>query len=124
MTYRQALENLDEYRESPFSSTLFPDFEYYAIRVAPAKPRGLFWYVDSVGKLIERIIVISRNGKHCTYIKLYGDNHAYSPANIFETYEDAIDECISRNGDRNRSRLLDVEGKEIHYQEVLAAVAR
>lgn len=124
MVYRQALENLDTVRESPFSSTLFPDFEYYAIRVARAHPRGLCWYVDEIGKTMERIIVISRNGKHCTYIKLYGDNHAYCPSDLFESYEDAIEECISRNGNRNLSSLLDVEGKEILYQEVLASIAR
>lgn len=124
MTYRQALEDLDNVRESPFSSTLFPEFGYYAIRVARAKPRGLCWYVDDVEKTIENIIVISRNGKHSTYIKLYGDNHAYSPACLFETYEDAMEECINRNGDRNSTHLLDVNGLEIRYQEVLALVAR
>lgn len=124
MVYRQALEKLDEFRESPFSSTLFPNFEYYAIRVARAKPRGLCWWVDDMPKTIENIIVISRNGKHSTYIKLYGDVHAYSPACLFESYEDAIEECIIRNGDRNSTKLLDVNGLEIRYQEVLELVAR
>lgn len=124
MVYRQALEDLDKLRESPFSATLFPEFEYYAIKTARAKPRGLCWYVDSVGKTIQHIIVICRNGKQCIYFKLFGDTCAYSPADLFETYEDAIEECISRNGDRNMHRLLDVEGKEILYKEALAAIAR
>lgn len=124
MVYRQALEDLDKLRESPFSATIFPEFEYFAIQSARAKPRGICWYVDPIGKTIQHIIVISRNGKQCIYFKLYGDTHAYSPADLFETYEDAIEECISRNGDRNLHHLLDVEGKEILYKEALAAIAR
>lgn len=49
---------------------------------------------------------------------------SYYRSDLFESYEDAIEECISRNGNRNLSRLLDVEGKEILYQEVLASIAR
>lgn len=124
MTYRQALENLDTIKESPFSSTLFPDFEYYSVKVARANPRGLCWWVDDIPKKIEHIIVISRNGKHSTYIKLYGDNHAYSPANLFESYEDAMEECLDRNRNRNGTKLLDVNGLEIRYQEVLDSIAR
>ena len=37
---------IERIQESPYGSTLFPDFMYYSIRPVRAKPRGICFYVS------------------------------------------------------------------------------
>lgn len=64
---------IERIQESPYGSTLFPDFMYYSIRPVRAKPRGICFYVSDTARSIESVHVLSRNGRQTVYIKLYGD---------------------------------------------------
>lgn len=123
MVTRIELTDEDIVRESPFSATLFADISYYALRCARAYPRGICWYVDDTPRCIERVIIISAKNKHTCYIKLFGDVNAYTPVNLFETYEDAMEECIDRNGKRTANKLIDCHGVEVQYRKVLHDVS-
>ena len=102
---------IERIQESPYGSTLFPDFMYYSIR-------GICFYVSDTARSIESVHVLSRNGRQTVYIKLYGDPYAYSPSELFERLDDAMETCIERNRYRN-SRVLDEKGLEVQYQDLL-----
>lgn len=109
---------IEKIQESPYGSTLFPDFMYYSVRPVRAKPRGICFYVSDIARSIESVHILSRNGKQTIYVKLYGDPYAYSPSELFERLDDAMEACIERNKYRN-STVLDEKGLEVRYQELL-----
>lgn len=94
MVYRSTT---DGEKESDYHRIIFPDFQYYSLRVERRGLYSLVWSVDNEPRGIESVAFISSNGKHYTYFKLFGIKDAFPANYLYETLEDAYDEAESRN---------------------------
>lgn len=85
-------------KESDYHRIIFPEFQYYSLRVERRGLYTLIWTVDNEPRGIESIAFLTSNGKHYTYFKLFGVKDAFPACYLFETLEDAYNEAELRNG--------------------------
>lgn len=94
MVYR-SLVSLE--KESDYKRAIFPDFQYYSLRVEQNGLHSFQWTVDNQPRGIEFVAFVANNGKHHTYFKLFGIKDAFPANYLFETLEDAYAEAEARN---------------------------